>query len=127
MAAFKDSFVVCNCQVLEGPWSCMTGIEERKGVPIFPRTNIETFYSFFQNRKFSCRVAQVFNHVFCAVSPSCASPSCADSRELERRLDVVRFPGYSEEENEGDGANGCEASIDAFSESGSDLSTREGK
>ena len=44
--------------------------------------------------------------------------------ELKRRLEAVRFPGYSEEEEEEE--EECGVSIDVFSESGSDISTEGG-
>jgi hypothetical protein len=44
--------------------------------------------------------------------------------ELEKRLEAVQFPGYSEEEREEEEERG--GSIDVFSESGSEMSTLEG-
>ena len=44
------------------------------------------------------------------------------ARELEKRLEAVQFPGYSEEE-EGEEEEALGGSIDVFSESGSEIST----
>ena len=48
--------------------------------------------------------------------------------ELEKRLEAVQFPGYSEEEWEEEEEEEEErgGSIDVFSESGSEMSTLEG-
>ena len=50
------------------------------------------------------------------------------SRELQRRLEAVRFPGFSgEEEEEEEGGSDRElAAIEVFSESGSDVNGVDG-
>ena len=48
------------------------------------------------------------------------------ARELEKRLEAVQFPGYSEEEEEEEEEEALGGSIDVFSESGSEISTLEG-
>ena len=46
------------------------------------------------------------------------------ARELEKRLEAVQFPGYSEEEEEEE-EEALGGSIDVFSESGSEIITLE--
>ena len=51
------------------------------------------------------------------------------SRELQRRLETVRFPGFSgeeEEEEEGGGSDRELAAIEGFSESGSEVNCVDG-
>ena len=49
------------------------------------------------------------------------------SRELQRRLEAVRFPGFSGEEEEEEGGSDRElAAIEVFSESGSDVNGVDG-